>query len=364
MSKPSLKRQKKQKERQRQARQQRLVEQGRRRDWERRCRYLATYPAFRFDDKEGDPGFVKLVRKAVSQINFEDRTVFRKWEITAYQMVKQLGADQALANLREAMDGLEKNGDQKARFGEIHFAINLGQAVFDRIPRERLLAYLPFNDVRFVISGTHIEVVFRSLLHAKGSHGTIYYSRRQPTLDVDGQTKVVGFSRHAIERISERMCPRWTTYSGHGDVFAYFDQCVRFERRDLHDGQLAFTFYDACHDDRFWQYQYVQDVLGEDQVDPAKGKCYYRVGYCPAEIEGKFVVAKTLLFPGYLRTPEYGAIVHSSASQTERQELLEKSRHLDAAYLQQEDGLDIIRWFHQHGVPQVVQMSGTVFAPL
>jgi len=175
---------------------------------------------------------------------------------------------------------------------------------------------------------------------------------------------MVAFSRHAIEQTCERIVPRWTTYAGAGDVFAFFDRCVYFERRELHQDQLAFTFYDFCAPSVYWTYLYVQEVLGVENVDPNKGDCYYRVGYCPAVVEGDFVKAKTLLFPGFASTPEYGAIVRSNLPSSEKQELMKRARACNASCLQEDCDFSTIKWYHDNGVPQVVQLQREVFAPI
>ena len=364
MSKPSPRKIKKQKERQRQARQERLLREKRERERTKDNRYASTYPDFRIDERHGNPEFVKLIQEAISKVKFDDRTIFSAGEAEFYRTLKAEGTDDAFALVREVADLLEKSGNSGADLVEMQVWFHLGQVILDKVPQNQLMRFLPFNDVHISFGGRRIHATFRSLCQAKGRYGTIYYSRRKPTLRIDGVDKVVGFSRHAIERICERIRPRWITYAGLGDAFAYFDQCVYFERHNLHDGQLAFTFYDQCCNPPFWSHQYVVQVLGEDNVKPREGKCYYRVGYCPAEIEGDFVVAKTLLFPGFSQTPEYDAIQRFARSAAERRQLSEQAKTLSASCLEQQGDLGLIRWFHDHGVPQVVQMKQTVIAPL
>jgi hypothetical protein len=233
--------------------------------------------------------------------------------------------------------------------------------VIDRIPAGKREQLLPMNDVLFAPRGWEIYVVFRRLLRAKGPGGTIYYSRRQPTLEINGTPKVVAFSKHAIARTCERLKPRWkSSYAALGDVFAFFDQCMYFERCDLHRGQLAFTFYDECKQG-FVAFRYVEDVLGLENLDPKSGKPYHRVGYCPAVIDGDFIKGKTLLFPGYASTPEYNAILRSSLSYAEKRQMTEKAKRLDSETLYTSQDFRLIKWFHDNGVPQVVHLHGRVF---
>lgn len=121
-----------------------------------------------------------------------------------------------------------------------------------------------------------------------------YYSKRKPTIEIDGQQKIVGFSEHAVLQTCDRIAPRWKTYAGLGDVFPFFNNCVYFERSDLYPDQLGFTFYNRCFP-RFWSYFYVHELFPEETAET--NDYYFRVGYCPAVISGDFIKAKTLLFP-------------------------------------------------------------------
>lgn len=341
-----------------------LAEHQRRREYERRRRNRLHYPEFRFDTTHADAEFAALVKAAVATINFEDGTVFPFWHRELYQILKRGGTramrDQLLSMKLMAAEA----GQPVGKLPDLYFLFTLGQTVLNRIPESDRERYLPLNDFMVVPKGQHILVIVRSLLKAKGPGGTVYYSRREPVLEIDGSPKIVAFSKHAIERICERIKPRWkNSYAALGDVFAFLDQCVYFERVELYGAQLGFTFYDGC-DEGFVQHWYVEEVLGEDNLDPKAGKPHYRVGYCPAVVEGGFVKAKTFLFPGYASTPEYDLVMRSPLSRAEKSSLLDCSKDLDAYKLYDGHDFSLIRWFHDNGVPQVVQLSREVFAPV
>jgi len=304
---------------------------------------------------------VELVKKAVAQINFDDESVFPPWEAEVYRVIAQVGFKAGSDALQKALNEAREQGIEGTQLGEVYFEMNLGQAVFDLIGEADLDKYLPLNDVTFAFRGCDVFGRFDTLLHAKGSGGAVYYSRKRPTIEIDGEKKIVAFSKHAIDRICDRIKPNRKTYAAVGDLFSFLNYCVYFERCDLDGGQLGFTFYDTCGKPPFWQHRYITDVLGEENVIPGMGECYYRVGYCPAIIEGDFIKAKTLLYPGFAATPEYGAILRSSLSRREKQEMIEKVKHLDAECLWKSDDLSLIKWFHDNGVPQVVQLRQPVF---
>lgn len=361
MSKPSAKKQKKQKEREEENRRKTLAAEKRQLLRARKAEYEQKYPGFRFDATNGNPAFVELVKQAVAQINFEDKSIFQDWEREVYKVIRQRGWRAGSALLKRMTAEAVSRGVEGAELGEVTFDLHLGQVVFDLIGETELDRYLPFNDVTFAFRGGDVFGHFDSLLHTKGSGGTVYYSRKKPTIEVDGHKKIVAFSKHAIDRTCERIKRNRRTYAAVGDLFGFFNHCVYFERCDLHGGQLAFTFYDLCGQPPFAQYFYVEEVLGETNVDPAKGDCYYRVGYCPSIIEGDFIKAKTLLFPGFASTPEYGAILRSLLTHRQKQEMIQKTRELNADALYSSQDFGLIKWFHDNEVPQVVQLRQPVF---
>ena len=43
--------------------------------------------------------------------------------------------------------------------------------------------------------------------------------------------------------------------------------------------------------------------------------------------------------------------------------MIDRTSHLDAVTLYENDRSSLIRWFHEHGVPQVVQFDRRIIAP-
>ena len=214
MSKPSPRKQKKQQERHRQNRTKKLAADQRQLLRARKAEYKEKYPTFRFDTKNGDPAFVEVVKKAVAQVNFEDESVFPKWEAEIYRIIKQGGWSAGWAALREMLADAEERGVEGTEKGEVAFAIHLGQVVFDLIGEAELEKYVPFNDVAFGFPRGDVVARFDSLLRAKGPGGTVYYSRKRPTIEIDGERKIVAFSKHAIERTCSMSAKRTCGASG------------------------------------------------------------------------------------------------------------------------------------------------------
>jgi hypothetical protein len=344
MSRPSAKKQKKQKARQRSVAKKKAVVAERR-------QYGRSFPQFiSLDVDDADPVFVALIQQAARTLDLRDRSLFSADESQVFKWMKKHG----FAFTGHFLDELKD--DPVA--GTL-WATKIGHIIFSRIPREQLVGYLPYNDVHVFYGGRDIYLKFRSLRRQSSPGGVVYYSRYRPTLDIDGIPKIVGFSRHAIERACDRLVPRWQNYAALGDAFAFFDQCLHFERSDLPDGQLAFTFFAECTKG-FITESFVDEVLGRSIDDGTH--FYYRVGYCPAVVEGAFVKAMTLCPPGFRGTPEYRAIAQSDLPRDEKTRLLRQATeiNLDEIKLNQDFGL--IKWFHDHGVPQVVESREVFYA--
>lgn len=329
---------------------------------DRERRRQDQYPVVEISSTKGTAEFVGLVRTALTTIDFDDPTFCDPGMREVYKLIRQEGWPYALKCLKAAMAEREEAGDKFASIGVAAFIMHFGDALLSRIPEETRRRLMPYNDVRVMFRGRKIVLEFSSMLTEKGSMGTIFFSRRRPAIEFDGKLAIVAFSRHAIERICERLNPRYLTYAAAGDVHAFFSSCVYFEPVTLHGNQPAFCLFDACHEPGFVQYDtYVRQVLGKENVDPFGGQCFYRVGYCPVVFENGFAKAKTFLYPGFSGTPEFGAVLRANLPRTQRDALIRDATNNSATEVVVNDNPATIKWFHEHGVPQVVQMKRDVF---
>ena len=161
MSKQSVRKQKKKKARQR------FVAKKKAITFERR-RYARNYPQFvLLNPEQADPHFVELVSKAARSIDVRDRRLFSPWETNTYKMMMKYGN----AFTAELFHELENDIEAKARF-----VLKLGSIIFSRIPIDKLLPHIPYNDVQVVYSGRRFTLKFRSLQKQSSQGGTIYFS--------------------------------------------------------------------------------------------------------------------------------------------------------------------------------------------
>jgi hypothetical protein len=311
------------------ARKKKLAEQKRKAERLARDR---EFPPLEVQANDAPPEFVEAVKKAYADIDFRDGSLFEPFEQEAFRVVASGGRATYVRDLGEY----------------IRLKLNLGNQVYKRIPN--LLDFIPYHDALLLTAKGHMVATFRSLKKAKGEGGTCYYSPYEPTVEVDGQKLVVAFSRHAIEQVCDRVSATWPSYGAAGDVFGVFYQCLDFEVCRLPRGGLAFTFFDECREGH-WQRKLARQVLGE-KYNRKEDYCY-RVGYCPAVVEGRFLKAKTLLYPGFSDTPEAELVRRAWQPREEREEVLKLTGLMTAKWMAHADNFSVLGWFQDNGVEQV-----------
>jgi hypothetical protein len=331
----SLKTQKKQKKRERRVAAKKLEAAD-------QLLYRKKFPTFEFRTNNAPDGFVELIRRTLRDLDFRDRTVFHRRETEFLTWIKQSPE----IVISELMQGIVQ-----CNHNAIYLANMVGHKVFSCIPSDQLRQWIPFHDVRFLMAGDRIIVEFQSLEQSRGQFGTVYFSPKHPTVNIDGKTLVVGWSKHAIERTCERLGPRWDSYLGLGDVFAFFHGCRRFDSCQLNGGRdVGFTFYDKCLQG-FFSGHVAEQVLGEFP----KRNCYQRVGNCPVVIDAHFAKATTLLYPGYVGTPEYGLILRNGMPGMTRPQVVELASRMTRHELETKQDYSLIKMFHDNGIPQIIE---------
>jgi hypothetical protein len=329
---------------------------------------LSQYPEIIFDESEGTPEFVAAVRKAQRDIDLDDDEVCPEpWRI-AYRLIREAGYQAVLDWRRESVaDGWYSDEDMDI---DAHlFMLHYGSQLFDRIPLETRQRLLPYNDLRIRPAGNCLLLSFSSLLQKPGKGGTIFYSRRRPTVTLGGYAWPVGFSRHSIDQAVMRLNPDYCKYSCSLDVHSFFANCVYLEPAELdsqkHPRQQAFSMFDVCNDPTFQTYRiYVDEVFGLQGSEPDRsaGKFHFRLGYFPVEIDNGFAKAVSFLRPGYSGTPELRTLLKADGiDRVHKASLLRDARENKSHEVLLEGRTEVIKWFHKHAVPQVKQFADVVF---
>lgn len=339
-------------------------EKASQRQQEIQAKQIGRYPDILIAREGADPEFIAAVTNAVGHIDFTDPAQFSVQERDVYRVIAKHGAAAADAAIKTMSEKLFVGGEVSValKFPVFHLSLILGEIIFNQIPEDVRKNFLPYNDMCVGCAGTRFVLKFSQLKEQSGPGGTLYFSRHRPRISVNGEDKTVAFSRHAIERICMRLYPRWLSYASAGDAHAIFAACMHFDPVMLHGNQLAFTFFGPCGNENFACFAtYVNEVLGEEVMDTTKGAAYYRVGYCPIVVEGDFAKATTFLYPGYTATPEYGALRKSKLPFSEKERLKTLARENNATKTIIDQDVEVIRWFHQNGVPQVIQTQEALY---
>lgn len=319
------------------------------------------YPLFELTSTEaGDPAFVRLIKDAIDNFSYATCDIAPLY-LKMLHIMKLHDFHYAEAVLRKMIQLDEEKNDtndsNRANFEASKLFHCVGDAIFRQIGHQLLSPYILWNEVNFTPIGRRFEVSFNSLLRERGSKGDAYYSRKRPTVEIEGKLLIVAFSIHAMERICSRLKGNRMTYIALGDAFSYFNDCRYFENAILYPDQLGFTFYDLCCGPHHVTHRYVADVYGYENIRLDGGNLYYRLGYCPAVIEHGFFKAKTFLYPGYKCTPEYGLLLNATMSHDKRNHLLHLTDAQETKYeeMLMRGEVAAVKWFHDNGIPQVIQ---------
>ncbi len=301
------------------------------------------------------PDFAALMKSLCAKLDLTDRTQFSDEECRLFRYHRLNGLTKLYKKGLggHALFASQTSHNERLMMLTFSMAILLGEKLLSLVGRDQYDTWFPWNDFQFELdkSGTRFTLQCVSLAqHVTQDGRPFYYSSNKHTVTLRGKTRIVAFSPHAMQRIAERTVSSATSYADLGDIFAFVNHCQHFEPALLHPHHDAFAFFNWCSS-RHFSAQYAYQIL--QNLDP-HATYAYRVGYCPVVEEGDFFVAKTLLAPGYVGTPEYGALLKASLEKGVKERMLAHCEH--QSYNQTLDSQDfsLLRWFHLHGVPQVI----------
>ncbi len=226
---------------------------------------------------------------------------------------------------------------------------------------------MPFQSFSAVMGTDEIVVSFEALCRAKSQFGTIYYSKLKPTVTVDGNRKIVGFSRHAIERILTRSLYGQNTLVEMDEICKLLNLNTHYEVVTVAGKQLL-SFYDYGSDypSESGEFENVVSKIAKHILKKSYdiNECYYyRVGYLPIGVSNEFATGITLLLPGMKGTPEY-ELLRSTPNYNSKKDAIASQLSNTPGILNQindENNLISLEWFHDNGIPQVVTFAESPF---
>ncbi len=325
------------------------------------------YPRIELAADGEDPAFMAAVEEIVCGFNFDDDSHCSPALRNMYRMYRGLGLEvleswiASPETQRKYMDA----GQDPQSFRDsllIPLYAHLGEWIFSQLPDKYRKDPLPFYHYHVEPVDKALAVTFEFLPHVPSEHGTIYHSPFEPTVAKGGGHFKVGFLRHAIERVCERLSAvQPITYSCFQPLAGFFQHCVYFESLNLPNGQEAIRLYGRCDGEFGREYLHKVASLDAATIEQGTKRFIFVLGYCPVEIVRRYAVAKTFLFPGYRNTPEAALVESALMSQAMRNKLRESARDNALAELVKGEGLDFFKWYHENGVPQVVPREEDIY---
>jgi len=317
------------------------------------------FPRFTYKcEEDADPGFIKLIKDTINSSSLFE---LEKPEREMLKKIKRIGSLEYVASLTSESNQIDI-------LDAIRFTSLIGDFIFKKIPKDLVTAYLPYNDARFVFSldGQQIIVQFRGLNHIRVDRQTFYCSKYKTKINIKGKDYIVAFSKHAIDRTCERIAIEdYHNYAGLDDMYSYFELCNYFEFVELSDGSPAFTCWDRCGDSgSFWHHSYAENITnGESRKHPNE-TVYWRVGYCPIVLVEEYALAKTLLFPGYGKTPEYQILKESNLSRYEKARIMSQAKNQTMLEIMHSNDFECAKWLHENTVPQIMYSEKSLYLHL
>lgn len=338
----------------------------------------AWKPGFIFNDAGADPEFVNLVKTIMDAFDYKCTKTFPMEYRFKLEVLKNNGMMAVCRRIAEATDG---SGNMTCDIND--FNMHIGELIINAMSDDEKDRFLPMNDVMVSAAGINdrkFTVKFSSMKKLRHNNQPVlyrgeqgYYSSRMPTVEVNGVGKIVAFSKHCIDRICERLMPDdYKTYGGLGNIHAFLADCIYFEPVEIKGEssgmrQPAISFYQDCflhlmepgvvHPQNYYFLNLV------DEIHPAmfNTKWYYRVGYCPIEVVGEFAFAKTLLLPGYTKTPEYDLLEKSNLNAAQKADYRERARNHVFDFDRGGWDYELVRLFHRGGIPQIISFDRKIF---
>ena len=324
------------------------------------------YPDFRIEPTTVNPPFVSAVAAILKTLRYRDvegmdtttRKVFTTMKSKGFTAGFKYFIDNVLF-LRQPYNPVMVH--QATDIFDLQLGEYFGRYVMDRMTAEQIATFFPFYDFEFHAHDDtrSIEVTFTALEMLPMQGGNAYYAPSRPTIHIDDMAKVVAFRKHAIDRIRERIYAGELDYRRTGSFHQRLQEHHLFEPRVLYKGQQAFAFWTRARTGILYRnsngLRFIRELV--PKCDSRKDY-WYLLGYCPVTIHHGFAVAQTLLYPGFKNTPEYGLIMNSALSLSEKHHMLARVQAWEEGRNEAQTDMNLVRWFHEHGSPQVMATDG------
>jgi hypothetical protein len=359
-------------------------------------RYRKEYPQFIYGDdgpmksvlapylppQNLPPKLNEILIGFVETVRLNDTRIFHPIAIEYFKIMKRGGdPERAIRRIAEKYDrcllcdefpyllnvkdggkvnSIVEDFDTRMRLNYLYFSIVIGELIFKTIRTRGLFDSLfPQYDIQVIPDGGDYYIRPRALEKMNTPYGDLYYSPGSKTVIFKDVKYRLAFSRHSLERLSERLVIDPKGYGGYSDFWEnIFDEAqgfiCQYLREDLR-GEVWFGVYVP---------EYQSPLFGElfhELFQASKNIGYVKVGYfvCAKPDErNRMMPIKTFLTQGMGGTPEEKFVRKLQARPT-RSVLSEAANKISSiqtysGILQnQSQYIKLLKHFHHAGVSQI-----------
>ncbi len=328
--------------------------------WQAKVQRRSRFPKFEVGlTGLAEPEFVDAVYAAAKKVDFYDRNNFKEFERFIWKGFAQFG-EGVMENARRAIScNLAEHQHQSGDILSRRVMGQISQAVYSLIPDQVKEQFMPLNYFCVIMNDRKLALCFDRLNTIQTAGGPIHCPKRPVTVHAAGEERALAFTTHAIKRACERIAPNWRhCYLSLLDIVRFCEYIPAFEMVTLRPNQQGILLYASCGPNYTLRHSiYLEEILGQEKLDPNQGSLEYRLGYCPLKLQGPYAIARTFLPPGYSATPEYGVLMKNVPPGGIRPKLMEMARNHVPDLERTEDWVPLIKWLHDNGVPQVRQSA-------
>jgi hypothetical protein len=302
------------------------------------------------------PDFLLALRDAWRRLDLDDPA---QWSpdaarvLRAYQslglerlFLRSLSAGDLCAVTEEEIE----HGLDGCRLG---LAALIGNAVFTLLGADAVAQWCPHHmfSVEPSRSGHAWSITVDALQTVTGARGQVrYMSAKCPRVGLRKRRLPLAFSVHAMQRLAERNTLGTGDYTDTRSTFNLIRGARDFDVVRSAPGQwLVALFWPCVYGYATWQF--AESILPTRRPDVSYK---FRFGYLAVEEEGGYWVAKTFLPPGYVGTPEYTRLSQARLPTSTKARLLAQCQDLSFERLCCTMDMTVLKWFHEHGIPQVI----------
>lgn len=320
--------------------------------------YRKLFPLFDVGTDGADPSFIAEVKRALGEISFDDKRWFTDDYRYFLKGIAKFGfPDISWEDIADrCARGTLSSRDEAVLQVTRRLCAAIGNAAYSLIPKEKRRNWLPYNAAFVILDEKLIKVRFSELESRRGGEfGIVSWSPDAPHIETEIGKRRFGISGHAVKSVCDRLFPKWLDeYEETVLANSLFSKCDHIEMTTLRNSARAVSIFQRCDSQYTPKYESIRTAFS-DTFDLNSGPIYFRVGYFPIVPDGEFEKAKTFLYPGYRGTPERLLLESQRPKSHDLDRMTALMEDLEMHPILTAETVEVLRWFHDHGVVQVIQ---------